>query len=573
MNVRRLVLRIVGSLCAPGGCLAVLAAALLVMLALAGSASAKEVHFYSSSFGGDGSTDGLFIEPTGVAVNDETEDVYVLDKGNNRVERFAFNPSTKAYEYIGQFNGAAAPTGAFSSPEGIAIDNSGDPLLDASAGDVYVVDAGHDVVDKFSATGEYLGELKEPQNAPTGVAGVAVDPSGNVWVYFYDSQAVEFDDEGVSVPGSSFNTARTVSPGLAVDSLGHLYVITESRNARRITPPEPEGDAFVETSKVTGVAVDESTGAVFADEGGEVVDYGQEGKHFEEAFGLGQLTSDVGLAVDSGNGRLYVADAAADEVDVFSALTLADTTAEAPSGESPTDMSTISATLHGTVDPDGLEVSACQFEYRSQDEPEYGHHSAACSHLPGSSTAPGPVEATVEDLEPNTTYHYRLVATDINGTNDGTNGSEETFTTIGAGIREETVLDVASGSATFAAKIDPNESSTSYYFQYGKSGAYEASVPAPPGPTLGSGSANVEVSEHVQGLEAGIVYHYRVVALSNVEVSLGSSRRETSTGQIRRLRRRGAGSRLRCSTDVDGRWSLPRKNTVLNSCRWTRLKA
>ena len=51
--------------------------------------------------------------------------------------------------YVGQFNGSATPTGVFSAPSAIAVDNS-ENALDPSAGDVYVVDTGHYVIDKFT---------------------------------------------------------------------------------------------------------------------------------------------------------------------------------------------------------------------------------------------------------------------------------------------------------------------------------------------------------------------------------------------------------------------------------------
>ena len=64
-------------------------------------------HVFSSAFGSEGSGNGELIKPAGVAVNDFTEplvepaagDVYVVDKGNDRVERFSSTGS-----YISQFN-------------------------------------------------------------------------------------------------------------------------------------------------------------------------------------------------------------------------------------------------------------------------------------------------------------------------------------------------------------------------------------------------------------------------------------------------------------------------------------
>src|ERR1017187_6808927 len=90
-------------------------------------ALALPVHAFTASFGGLGAGNAQFKEPGGVAVNDSTGQVYVVDKGNNRVEYFS---SSGAYE--GQFNGSDAPKGPFSEPTAVAVNQSD--------GDVWIVD-------------------------------------------------------------------------------------------------------------------------------------------------------------------------------------------------------------------------------------------------------------------------------------------------------------------------------------------------------------------------------------------------------------------------------------------------
>ena len=98
-----------------------------------------------------GNGPGQFHSPNGIAVNETTEQVYVVDKANNRVE--VFNASGSKLE--GEFDGSGTHanegivpagggggaeevlTGTFDEPEGIAVDN--DPAS-PSFGDVYVVD-------------------------------------------------------------------------------------------------------------------------------------------------------------------------------------------------------------------------------------------------------------------------------------------------------------------------------------------------------------------------------------------------------------------------------------------------
>jgi hypothetical protein len=66
---------------------ALLAIACALLLALASAASA-EISF-DSSFGGEGSGAGKFATPAGLAVNTASNDVYVVDRGQNRVEQFS----------------------------------------------------------------------------------------------------------------------------------------------------------------------------------------------------------------------------------------------------------------------------------------------------------------------------------------------------------------------------------------------------------------------------------------------------------------------------------------------------
>ena len=196
MDARRLILGPVVVLCA-------LAALLVVSVA---PALAARGHVFEKTFGQAGSGNGEFSEPQGVAVNESSGDVYVVDKGNDRVERFS---STGAYE--GQFDGSGTfevkgtvesgtaagfggkpgevETGRFSSPEGIAVDND---QSSPSFGDVYVADTGHSVIDKFSSTGSYEGQLTgtcaSAGTCPGSVipfseiAGVAVGSNGVLWV-------------------------------------------------------------------------------------------------------------------------------------------------------------------------------------------------------------------------------------------------------------------------------------------------------------------------------------------------------------------------------------------------------
>src|SRR5205823_15000565 len=91
------------------------------------------------------------LEPAGVAVNETSGDIYVVEKGEkHRVDRF-----NSSGECIGHWGVAG--------PEAIAVDNSSSEL----AGDVYVsaaAEAGseeHVVVKRYDAEGHLLATLKK----------------------------------------------------------------------------------------------------------------------------------------------------------------------------------------------------------------------------------------------------------------------------------------------------------------------------------------------------------------------------------------------------------------------------
>ena len=124
-------------------------------------------------------------------------------------------------------------------------------------------------------------------------------------------------------------------------------------------------------------------------------------------------------------------------------------------------------------------------------------------------------------------------------------GEEATFTTLGpVAIDSESASSVAATSATLQAQINPLGSETTYYFEYstvateGCTPATCTSVPAPPGVSLGAGEEPVPVSVHVQGLEPGVTYHYRVVAVNELTGPEGRA------GEDRTFTTQGAGSEI-----------------------------
>jgi len=87
----------------------------------------------------------------------------------------------------------------------------------------------------------------------------------------------------------------------------------------------------------------------------------------------------------------------------------------------PTSVTSNSAQLHATVNPNGKSTTY-YFEYGTS--ARYG--STSDSQWAGSGTTDVPVSAAITGLTPNTIYHYRIVATNSAGTGYG---NDQTFTT------------------------------------------------------------------------------------------------------------------------------------------------
>ena len=88
---------------------------------------------------------------------------------------------------------------------------------------------------------------------------------------------------------------------------------------------------------------------------------------------------------------------------------------------SATSVSSDSATLNGTVNPNGQTTTYC-FEYGV--DTSYGSTTSSASAGSGNSAIS--VNAAISGLTSDTTYHYRLVATNSSGTS---NGDDKTFST------------------------------------------------------------------------------------------------------------------------------------------------
>jgi hypothetical protein len=169
------------------------------------------------------------------------------------------------------------------------------------------------------------------------------------------------------------------------------------------------------------------------------------------------------------------------------------------------DQTGTSARVGGSVNPLGIAVNSCVFEYGTAGL----EHSQPCEEPDavevGAGTVPVAVHAELSGLEEDKLYRYRLRAGNaLFGTEAGL---EATFGP--PQVEGQSVSDVTAGCARLGAQIDPESSATTYRFEYGASEAYGLSTSPRP---AGGGPTTVGVSEVLCGLAAGTTYHFRVLA-------------------------------------------------------------
>jgi hypothetical protein len=510
-----------------------------------------------SQFGEEGGGAGQFIVPAGVAVDQTSGNVYIVDSENSRVDKFdnaggflegwgwgVADGTTQAFQTCTStcFSGiGGAGPGQFVEPRGVAVDNSANPL-DMSVGDIYVFDTENRRVEKFSPEGRFLLMFGGGVDHTTG-ANVCTADSGDT---------CGAGDEGTG-PGQFGAIAGTgIEPGffIAVDSLGTVYAgdvnrveefSPEGEYQSEIPLPgtgkitalavNPSGDIYVTSQETTGVQEYDPSGTLintldssgepkalaldsssdlFIDDGEgahrHLLEYDSSGNEVDSVeLDLGTAGGSSGIAFGESAGVLYVLDPA--EVRVVTPPPPGPLTEHQSESASPIGPTT--ATLNAIINPEGHDT-AYHFEY--------GPTASYVMSTPESASIGAGFEdqsasADLTNLQPATTYHFRVVASnESGGVKVTTYGPDETFATLPTAlIVSDYVSNVAAMSVTFGAQINPLGAQTNYHFEYGPTESYGTSVPVA-GADIGSGESDVVVSAYVQNLMADETYHYRVVA-------------------------------------------------------------
>jgi hypothetical protein len=436
-----------------------------------------------------------FLPAESVAVDQATGHVYVSDSFNHRVVKFT--SSGQLVFMIGKNVNKTkeVEAGATQAEKDFCLASSGDTCGNAESG------SGNN---EFSASSLPL----------------AVDAAGVVWVGDGERLA-SFDASGapgaeIALPGAG------AIQSLAVDSSDNFYVISNSLPGVRKL--EAGTGALLKTLDESGfprtVTLDEADNAFIGDcgEAGSGCSayrfkvYSSTGAQTYQ-FGTGEVIGAPrgnALAVAETAGKLYVASSDPSEAkSVVQAFPLPEP-GPLVQDQHVTDLLPTTVTLAAKLNPEGKETTY-HFEYGTSES--YGQSTPSDS-LPAGFESEA-VEADLEELIPEATYHFRLVATNHCNASEPAEectvkGPDTTFTTLPAVVIDpQWATDVAANSAELHAEMDPLGVEAEAWLEYGSDETYGQVVPLS---NLGDGFGPVERHALLEGLHPGTTYHYRFVA-------------------------------------------------------------
>ena len=441
---------------------------------------------------------GELADPHGIAVDQATGDVYVADAGNDRIIRYASNGlPTPTYARDLTYAGPAAGTDAGevgSFRAAIAID--------AATGKLYVADPGHNLVKRYATDGSYDGFSFDGSGSPATFAGlqdIAIDSTGDVIVV---------DSDGGD-PAS-------------IDTVSRVERFSGSGVWEATIGPVPHAATVAVRPANDDVVVSANQDAVHRDQLPQLLVFDAAGTlttalTVQESV---RYSTFSGLAVDdTATGRLYAATDTSrgaypltygrPSVQVYEPALLPTVTQDAPTG-----VEAFSASLHGTVNPEGGATSY-HFEYSSNDGISW---SATADRDAGDGTSEVVANETLGGLADGTTYRARLVAARGGAT---AYSNEQSFTTVDADPPTVTLAaptNVGPTSADLEGTVDPHGHPTTYRFEYSADGGGNwfpvAGPDGDPGTddSAGDGSGAVTVQTSATGLSPNSPYVVRLVA-------------------------------------------------------------
>jgi len=367
-------------------------------------------------------------EPRTLAVSPNGKYIYAANFGSNNITTFLRNPETGKLTV----HGSTVATGT--DPHGIEVSSDGKS--------VYVANYGEATISQYSRNTETgaLAALRPATVAagsnPNGIA-ISVDRTSVYTANRTSNSVSQYSrnaESGKLTPLSSATVKAGANPhnvaispdgrSVYVPDAGETTVSQYSRNTEtgRLTALSP---ATVETAgSARGVAVSPDGASVYVANGteGVVSQYSRNGE-------TGKLTALSPATVAAGahsysvtvspNGQsAYVMNEEGHNISQYSRARVPTVVTDAATAVTQT-----SAILNGLVTPGGL-VSECEFEFGTS--AAYGS-TVTCTPSLGFGASPVPVSAAITGLAAGTVYHFRVSATNVDGTGAG---SDRSFRTV-----------------------------------------------------------------------------------------------------------------------------------------------
>jgi hypothetical protein len=391
---------------------------------------------FLAQVGGPGSGPGQFgsgfgdLTGSGLAV-DSSGNLYVADAENHCVEKF---------DSSGTFKGEI--TAGLSKPTSVAVD---------PANNLYVADSGN--VLKFNSLGN-------PAGSPypiTGISanGLATDPAGDLFVFAEGSHIVEYNSSGVEIEAfGSGAISETFHNGIAFgDEAGLLYAPNVSPSpAKEVVmfgpppPPSIDGESFANVTPTTATLQAKinpntlDTTYHFEYDTSEYrsgeVDSGGSPPHgtsvpiSDADIGAGNTDQSVSQGISSlvrsttYHFRVVATSTAGVTYGKDEHFTTATPLAPSIDVQSFTGVTLTAGTLTAEINPNWADTK-CHFEYGTS--ASYGTSVPCAPGDLGEGNADQAASAAISGLTSGATYHFRVVATNAEGTSEG---ADETFTTL-----------------------------------------------------------------------------------------------------------------------------------------------
>ena len=409
---------------------------------------------FVTSYGLNGSQEGQFKRPMGVAVTIDGAYFYVVDMNNNRIQKF-----TSDGTFDLQFGSLGSENGQFTAPRGIVV---------SPDGSVFVADTQNNRIQRFSALGEFTlkwgsggsgdGEFNRP-------VGLALDSDGNVYVAdSLNNRIQKFTSEGVFIDKwGTYGTNEgefSAPEGVAIAPNGNIYVTDTGDHRIQVFNTAFEfvdewgslGSNPDEFNNPKGISIDSNGYVYIADVFNDRIQIYNSAGTFLVAFGTrgtddGQFQTPRGVFVDA-FGAIYVADTFTDRIVKFAypfILPVVTTSTQVA------DISYTSATASGEVVTDsGYEIIERGFVYSSTETTPTVENSIKVN----SGGTVGTFSVGLTGLTSHTTYHVRAVAISSQGVAYGDVVSFETLATTAPVVTTTgNVLNITTSGAAIPGEV------------------------------------------------------------------------------------------------------------------------